>query len=1101
MLNTRTGEFLYQVDIPKMIRGRRLTCGKARKALPKRPVPEGESSESSEEIKSPRSSSFDSLVISRLEEKEELQHLNDRFANYIEHLHKNIFNKEFSGHIDLLTNSLKNEMDDYVKVFSNEVELLRQNLNKTSLELTNAKIQLKKSTSDLDETIKQLERSKANETEMGNKIASLNVQLSQLQNQLDVCNNYKTDYDSLMDQHKMLKSQLENETLLHTDTKNKLLTALEQLEFKNQLLAKERNIWNSESIQSHLTSIIKSVEANSHDKLCHLLSEIRSQMTIQYDQAKNKIKEGLKATLDAEKLRSNSLEQDLRNKITECRRLSQLVSSQSSDLYNCRHDLEATRKQLKDFEQQLKFNEDKLHGIISQHRSEVERLLELLTDKSTECTELAGIKIQLDAELAMYRKLLEGEESRLHLSPTEKILKGKPIVRTNITPTKRTYSDMYTSSLKSKQQSTGSCLHDVDLDHTDTNNIVQSYPLTTERKISEISDSHSKITNIDFNLHSSGLSTFPSSSSLIGDSLRITCRADGPIHFSSADPGEGLLRIYNASEDAIDLSNWHLYAGPTHEGSSDYIKLYTFHKSQTLQPHTELQVFLCFASEPSQVSSAKRVRPDVSAILHLITPVSVWNPYSSLIALQDSTGSVRATCEMESYSRKSDKISTSDVVAVDDEEDGSSDKVSSVCSDNDFTSNNDPQQQTVEDNNLNKSVVKITRLSEETTRTFQSHGEYFDLPKHVSSVRFRSDIWPNEASSSKLSQSSQRTLTSFFSRTSTTPTQGELKRKLSSSECEGGDSDPPSKLLFSDENKSPTTGTISPSTTNTPNMKPLSPMNNHSFSLIGNTKHLFKSTELDKSAVNKMLAECRRRLTNRSNKNVLNLIQGISNEWFAILLEQIEHDKFQQLADFIAKEQNSGVTIYPPIEQIFTWTKLCLPTDIHVVILGQDPYHGPRQAHGLAFSVCRPVPAPPSLINMYKEISSSMNLANSNDNWPPKHGDLTGWAKQGVLLLNAVLTVRSSTPNSHKDKGWEFLTDAAIRYLNKNRNNLVFMLWGASAQKQGQSVDRKRHLVLNAPHPSPLSASRGFFGCGHFEKANEYLKQHGIKPIDWTKLD
>ncbi|RTG80108.1 uracil-DNA glycosylase, partial [Schistosoma bovis] len=231
---------------------------------------------------------------------------------------------------------------------------------------------------------------------------------------------------------------------------------------------------------------------------------------------------------------------------------------------------------------------------------------------------------------------------------------------------------------------------------------------------------------------------------------------------------------------------------------------------------------------------------------------------------------------------------------------------------------------------------------------------------------------------------------------------------------------------------------------------------------------------LDKSAVNKMLAECRRRLTNRSNKNVLNLIQGISNEWFAILLEQIEHDKFQQLADFIAKEQNSGVTIYPPIEQTST---------------------------GLAFSVCRPVPAPPSLINMYKEISSSMNLANSNDNWPPKHGDLTGWAKQGVLLLNAVLTVRSSTPNSHKDKGWEFLTDAAIRYLNKNRNNLVFMLWGASAQKQGQSVDRKRHLVLNAPHPSPLSASRGFFGCGHFEKANEYLKQHGIKPIDWTKLD
>ncbi|CAH8512643.1 unnamed protein product [Schistosoma turkestanicum] len=362
-----------------------------------------------------------------------------------------------------------------------------------------------------------------------------------------------------------------------------------------------------------------------------------------------------------------------------------------------------------------------------------------------------------------------------------------------------------------------------------------------------------------------------------------------------------------------------------------------------------------------------------------------------------------------------------------------------------------------------------------------------------------------DASSSKISQSSQKTLTSFFSRTSTTPIQGDLKRKFSSSECETNDSDPPSKLPFNDENKSPSSNTTvsSPSTTKIPTLKPLSsPLNNNSSNLIQNRNSLCKLSQLDKVAVNKMIAECRRRLTNRSNKNVLHLIQGISNEWFGILLEQIEHNKFQQLADFIHKEQTNGMTIYPPIEQIFTWTKLCLPTDIHVVILGQDPYHGPRQAHGLAFSVCRPVPAPPSLINMYKEISSSMmNLTNSTGNWPPKHGDLTGWAKQGVLLLNAVLTVRASTPNSHKDKGWEFLTDAAIRYLNKNRNNLVFMLWGASAQKQGQSIDHKCHLVLNAPHPSPLSANRGFFGCGHFVKANEYLKQHGIEPIDWTRLD
>ncbi|CAH8857441.1 unnamed protein product [Trichobilharzia szidati] len=372
-----------------------------------------------------------------------------------------------------------------------------------------------------------------------------------------------------------------------------------------------------------------------------------------------------------------------------------------------------------------------------------------------------------------------------------------------------------------------------------------------------------------------------------------------------------------------------------------------------------------------------------------------------------------------------------------------------------------------------------------------------------------------------MSQLSQKTLTSFFIKTATSAItataatstttnlsspkspllQGEQKRKLSSSENNDGDnaSDIPSKIVCTDENKSD----VMPVTkSDESSLKPSCQSESTPLRPIGNVKSLKDLLGLNTNTTTTAnnIADCRKRLSSRSNQNVLRLIEGMSTEWFAILLDEIENNKFQQLADFIVQERNNRVTVYPPNEQIFSWTKLCLPEDVRVVILGQDPYHGPRQAHGLAFSVCRPVPAPPSLLNMYKEISSSMNLSNS-DNWPPKHGDLTGWARQGVLLLNAVLTVRASMPNSHKDKGWESLTDAAIRYLAKKRSNLVFMLWGANAQKQGQTIDRNRHLVLNAPHPSPLSASRGFFGCGHFVKANDYLKKHGMKPIDWTKLD
>ncbi|NXA05514.1 UNG glycosylase, partial [Sapayoa aenigma] len=201
-----------------------------------------------------------------------------------------------------------------------------------------------------------------------------------------------------------------------------------------------------------------------------------------------------------------------------------------------------------------------------------------------------------------------------------------------------------------------------------------------------------------------------------------------------------------------------------------------------------------------------------------------------------------------------------------------------------------------------------------------------------------------------------------------------------------------------------------------------------------------------------------------------------------------------QLMAFVAEERKR-YTVYPPPEQVFTWTQMCDIWDVKVVILGQDPYHGPNQAHGLCFSVQKPVPPPPSLENIYKELSTDIEGFTH-----PGHGDLTGWAKQGVLLLNAVLTVRAHQATSHKERGWEQFTDVVVSWLNKNLHGVVFMLWGAYAQRKGSSIDRKRHHVLQTVHPSPLSVNRGFFGCRHFSKTNEFLKKSGKKPIDWRAL-
>ncbi|CAL9708349.1 unnamed protein product [Knipowitschia caucasica] len=221
---------------------------------------------------------------------------------------------------------------------------------------------------------------------------------------------------------------------------------------------------------------------------------------------------------------------------------------------------------------------------------------------------------------------------------------------------------------------------------------------------------------------------------------------------------------------------------------------------------------------------------------------------------------------------------------------------------------------------------------------------------------------------------------------------------------------------------------------------------------------------------------------------------GFGESWKNSLSAEFGKPYFRSLMAFVSEERKRH-TIYPPQEEVFTWTEMCNIQDVKVVILGQDPYHGPNQAHGLCFSVQRPVRPPPSLENIYKELTSDIEGFTH-----PGHGDLTGWARQGVLLLNAVLTVREHQANSHKDKGWETFTDAVVQNINKSLNGVIFMLWGSYAQKKGAAIDRKRHHVLKAVHPSPLSAHRGFFGCKHFSKANELLVESEKSPIDWKAL-
>ena len=218
----------------------------------------------------------------------------------------------------------------------------------------------------------------------------------------------------------------------------------------------------------------------------------------------------------------------------------------------------------------------------------------------------------------------------------------------------------------------------------------------------------------------------------------------------------------------------------------------------------------------------------------------------------------------------------------------------------------------------------------------------------------------------------------------------------------------------------------------------------------------------------------------------------IDDSWKEVLKNEFTKPYFLQVVSLLRTEKLAGITIYPPGSFLFNAFNTTPFPNVNVVILGQDPYHGPGQAHGLCFSVQTGISPPPSLVNIYKELHKDIGMP------IPGHGNLTKWAEQGVLLINASLSVRANEPMSHSKIGWAEFTDTVIKKISDQRKNVVFLLWGKFAQEKQELIDETKHLVLKAAHPSPLSANNGFFGCRHFSKTNEYLVQNGMEPIDWS---
>jgi len=227
---------------------------------------------------------------------------------------------------------------------------------------------------------------------------------------------------------------------------------------------------------------------------------------------------------------------------------------------------------------------------------------------------------------------------------------------------------------------------------------------------------------------------------------------------------------------------------------------------------------------------------------------------------------------------------------------------------------------------------------------------------------------------------------------------------------------------------------------------------------------------------------------------IMEINPNIESSWLEVLKDEFRQPYFIEIKKFLLEDKKK-YRVFPPGQLIFNAFNLTPFDKVKIVIIGQDPYHGYGQAHGLCFSVPKGVAKPPSLQNIFKELKEDLNIN------PPEHGDLTGWAKQGVFLLNAILTVRENTPESHRNIGWEKFTNAAIENLSDKKEHLVFMLWGSYAQEKEKLIDNTKHLILKAAHPSPFSANKGFFGCHHFSKANQYLIANNIDPIKWEDLN
>ncbi|KAF6777280.1 hypothetical protein AHF37_03145 [Paragonimus kellicotti] len=920
-----------------------------RSRLSRRPIPEGQSTDaSSEEGDHPGSDKTDgtstALAMSRMKEKEELQHLNDRLARYIEFIQGNLLSPELTGDLDLMSESIKNKLNDLGRVYTDELDALRKNLDKVALQLTKNQVQLKTASSARDEALKELDEANMRESRLSKQLASLAAQLARVEKELS-------------------QSQ-------------------------------ERDTFATETLHVHLKAVSQEAE-KYRVKLKSKLDELRKEMSNQLKDLTSKMEKNMETKLKAEKDRTRGAEAAAEAAREAHEQVQALLTTRSEELTRCRSELETTRQGVNKLNASLRDLDTKHRDALERSQRELNRVLDLLETKSNECADLAGIKVQLDAELAMYRSLLDSEESRCRLSPSERRLIGKSLVKKNV-----------------KKRPLSTVESDVDLDASSTKTEVGSAEGVEQRR---------------------QLFQRPLSDSAI----RITCSSNGSIHFTSADPSDGLVRIFNASDE----------------------------------------IHLCSSSggQADQISPSQKRRRLPSPVLYVITDAQIWQPYDSAIKETDSEDVVRAICEIKPLASSSLGVGglrrsnhgNSVALAISQWEsiDKSKGADSSLQLTNiDFGSvhfrhevRSDPQGYSDA-----ATMPKLPCLNQKPLTAF------FSSPKSFDKVSNKENMVNIERSAVALTKPIERSPLQASSDVDSPAMIDQPAKRPRVTEPEKSDSNTTNESLFS------------------------SKMSN----FLGHP-----SATLSRESVNRLVAELKRKLSSRPTRSVLDLIQGLHPEWICALDSQLQSERFQKLADFVAAERAHGSPVYPPVDQVFTWSQLCPPSSVRVVILGQDPYHGPRQAHGLAFSVQRPLPPPPSLVNMYKEIGSSLPNTNTDLRWPPNHGDLTGWAQQGVLLLNAVLTVRAATPNSHKDRGWELLTDAVVRHLNKAKSHLVFMLWGSHAQKQGAGIDRKRHLVLQAPHPSPLSASRGFFGCGHFTKANAYLKEHGLPPVDWTQLE